>query len=90
MQGEAGSVNGVWKWIAALLAAIMLAGLPGIIQSYRTPTKAEVDFIRERQNQVLVRLAQLDERVLNNSLMLSELQRRLEQHQQESRPTGPR
>jgi hypothetical protein len=80
---ETGSVNGVWKWLAALLAAILLAGLPGIIQLYRAPTKAEVEFIRERQNQVLVRLAQIDERITINRELILEIKRELELHQQQ-------
>lgn len=90
MQGEAGAANGVWKWVAALLAAIMLAGAPGIIQTYRTPTRAEVEFIRERQNQVLVRLAQIDERITNTQLLLVEIQRDLQAHEQRDLPTGVR
>jgi hypothetical protein len=72
----------LWKWVAAILVAIMLAGLPGIIQAYRAPTKAEVDYIRQRQDTVLVRLAAIDEKLLNNRELIEEIQRRLELHEQ--------
>lgn len=58
--------NGVWKWVAALLATILLAGLPGYVRLYVTsPTKGEVSLIRDRQDSVLQRLAAIEQR-LNN------------------------
>jgi hypothetical protein len=58
-----GEVNGLWKWIAAILAAIMLAGLPGYIQLLRAPSTADFVLVRERQNDVLQRLAVIEARV---------------------------
>lgn len=86
---EAGAANGVWKWVAALLVAIMLAGIPGIVQAYRSATKEEMEIIRERQNQVLIRLAQIDERLENNRALVLELQRLLELHREQDVPGGP-
>jgi len=56
--------NGIWKWLAALLAATMLGGLPGYINLYlNSPTRSEVAVIRDRQDVVLQRLAAIDIRL---------------------------
>jgi di/tricarboxylate transporter len=60
-----GAGDGVWKWVAAICVAIMLAGVPGIIHAVRSPTTAEVDVIRERQQSVLQRLAVLEVRIMD-------------------------
>jgi hypothetical protein len=63
-QGAMG--NGVWKWLAALLAATLLAGLPGYINLYlHSPTRSEVDLLRDRQELVLQRLAAIDIRLMD-------------------------
>lgn len=77
-------MEGVWKWIAAILVAIMLAGLPGIVHAYRSPTKEELEFVRERQDAVLIRLAQIDEKLTNNRELILELKRQFELHQDRS------
>ena len=56
--------EGVWKWVAAILAAIMLAGLPGYIQLLRGPSATDVTVIRDRQQDVLQRLAVLEAEVV--------------------------
>jgi hypothetical protein len=83
---ENGSVapNGIWKWIAAILIAIMLAGAPSIIQAIKAPTQEEVDIIRERQNLVLQRLAVIDIYILQNRDLLIEIQEELRAHEQET------
>jgi uncharacterized protein YpmS len=75
-------VNGYWKWVAAILISIMLAGSPAIILAIRAPTAEEVNIIRERQNQVLQRLAVLEERVETNQVLIIELQQLLREHEQ--------
>ena len=82
--------NGVWKWIAAILIAIMLAGAPSIVQAIKAPSQAEVDIIRERQNVVLQRLAGIDiidaqnrELLHENQELLLQIQQELQEHQQE-------
>lgn len=76
---ETGSVaNGVWKWIAALLATVLIAGTPAIIQTLRAPSSSDVQQIRDRQLEVLVRLATIE-------AQLDELERRLEAHEQDTR-----
>ncbi len=61
------SSSGVWKWVAALLATAMLAGLPGYLSLYlNSPTREEVDLVRERQEAVLQRLSAIDIRLLNH------------------------
>ena len=79
---EEGSIhtNGVWKWIAAICIAVMLAGAPSIIQAIKAPSQEEVDLIRERQVQVLIRLASIDEQLQSNQTRLIELQETLVQH----------
>lgn len=65
----------VWKWVAALLATAMLAGLPGYIGLYLdSPSRAEVGLIRERQESVLQRLAVIDVRLINHESTDAELQ----------------
>ena len=65
--------GGVWKWLAAILAAVILAGLPGLIYATRAPTAAEVDLIRERQQLVLQRLAVIEQRLDNIDKSLQSL-----------------
>jgi uncharacterized protein YpmS len=74
---------GVWKWIAAILVAVMLAGAPAIVQAVRAPSQAEVDLIRERQNTVLQRLAAIDVQIAQNQSLLAELLAELRTHEQQ-------
>jgi hypothetical protein len=53
----------MWKWVAASMLLIMLAGAPSYIELLRGPTTGEVAIIRERQDSVLQRLAALDVRL---------------------------
>lgn len=78
-------VNGLWKWLCAILVAIMLAGAPGIVQAVRAPTAEEVNIIRERQYQVLQRLAVVEEKLQANQLLLAELQKELREHETQAR-----
>jgi hypothetical protein len=80
-EGAVHPPNGVWKWIAAVLVAVMLAGAPSIIQAVKAPSQEEVDAIRERQVQVLIRLAGIDEQLQTNEGRLIELQEALMEHQ---------
>ena len=74
--------NGVWKWIAAILIAIMLAGAPSIVQAIKAPSQEEVDIIRERQNIVLQRLAGIDIYIQQNRDLLIEIRDELRAHEQ--------
>ena len=78
--------NGVWKWVAAVLVAVMLAGAPSIVQAIKAPSQEEVDIIRERQNVVLQRLAALDVLIAQNQTLLIEIREELQEH--ESLTTG--
>jgi hypothetical protein len=78
-----GAANGVWKWIAALLAAVMLAGAPGFVHAIQSPTQAEVDLIRERQQQVLQRLAVIEVQINDNRVLLTELQETIDEFARE-------
>ena len=69
--------GGFWKWVTALLAAVMLGGLPGYIHLYvDSPKRGEVDFIRERQETVLQRLVVLELQIARLQEELKELQGR--------------
>ena len=65
--------EGVWKWIAAILAAILLSGMPGLVYAIRTPSSAEVEVIRDRQQIVLQRLAAIEVRLNSLETQLSAL-----------------
>jgi len=80
--------NGVWKWVAAVLVAVMLAGAPSIVQAIKAPSKEEVNIIRERQQQVLLRLGVMEEReraqlalLQENQYLLKALRAELARHQ---------
>jgi hypothetical protein len=64
---ESGSLRGdgdVWKWLAAILASLLIGGLPGYVHFYlNAPSREEVGIIRDRQDNVLQRLGVLEERV---------------------------
>jgi len=77
--------NGVWKWVAAVLVAVILAGAPGMVQAIKAPSQEEVNIIRERQNIVLQRLAAIDIVDAQNRELLEENQALLLQIQQELR-----
>ena len=66
--------NGIWKWVAAILVAIILAGAPGMVQAIKAPSKEEVNIIRERQQQVLLRLGVMEERERSQLALLQENQ----------------
>lgn len=54
--------------------AVLLAGLPGYVRLYvTTPSRSEVELLRERQNVVLQRLAAIDIRLNTNDLTFAEL-----------------
>lgn len=76
---ESGAVhpNGIWKWIAAILVAIILAGSPGIVQAIKAPSKEDVNLIRDRQQEILVRLGVIDERIKESEEQLRLLQTEL-------------
>jgi hypothetical protein len=52
-------VNGQWKWIAGILAALMVGFLPGYISSRDTPTSGQFDEIQRAQQANEVKLALL-------------------------------
>jgi hypothetical protein len=53
----------VWKWITAIIFTAMIAGAPGYIIAIRSPSQAEVQLIRDRQIDVLQRLAVAERRL---------------------------
>jgi hypothetical protein len=77
--GSGGNGVNVWKWIAGMLAAIMLAGAPGIVFALRAPTPAQLEQIKERQQLVLQRLAVLEEQVSSLELEVMALRADLDE-----------
>ena len=73
--------GGVWKWVAAILVAVMLAGAPSIFQAINAPSQEEVELIRERQNTVLQRLAAMDILIAQNRELLLNIQQELRYHE---------
>ena len=77
MTDEAGALSGdFWKWVSAVLIAIMLAGLPAIVQAVRAPTNDDVAEIREGQVQILIRITALEARLMDIERRLDELEQR--------------
>jgi hypothetical protein len=52
-------MNGQWKWIAGILAALMVGFLPGYISSRDAPTSTDFEEIQHTQQQSQVKLALL-------------------------------
>lgn len=75
-------MNGVWKWIAAILAAALLAGAPGYIRLLVGPTAQDVDRLRMQVRDLELQQARLSEQILV-------LQREIAQFLS-NRPTGAR
>lgn len=73
--------NGVWKWVAAVLVAVMLAGAPAIIQAIKAPSRDEVNLIRERQNTVLQRLAVIETEIQQQRELQEQLFAELRAHE---------
>ncbi len=85
MAGDNGSGrNGanVWRWIAALLAAIMLAGSPGIVFALRAPTPEQVEIIRDRQQLILQHLATIDAQLTGLNRDIEDLRLELRRHEE--------
>lgn len=85
---DSGHTNGIWKWIAAILIAILLAGAPGIVQAIKAPSQEEVEIIRERQVQILIRLAAIDQQIATAEELILDLQQELRRHEQSTGPSG--
>jgi hypothetical protein len=51
--------NGQWKWIAGILAALMVGFLPGYISNRNAPTSGQFDQVQKMQQQAQVKLALL-------------------------------
>lgn len=79
------SGNGVWKWIAAILVAILLSGLPGyinlLIYQQNTPSKADLGIIADRQQNVLQRLAVVESKLDEAHAKLEEINKQLRDHE---------
>lgn len=52
-------MNGQWKWIAGILAALMIGFLPGYISSRNAPTSSQFEELRKTQQLSQVKLAVL-------------------------------
>ena len=77
MTDEARTASGdFWKWVSAVLIAIMLAGLPAVVQAVRAPTKEDVAEIQEGQVEILVRITALESKLMDVERRLNELEQR--------------
>lgn len=78
-----GGVASLWKWVAALLATILLTGAPSIVYALRTwDLKAEVKLLRERQDDVRGRLNTLEAENRSLQAQIIDLHEDLMLHQQ--------
>lgn len=70
------SLTDVWRWVAAIVVAAMIAGAPGYIGLLNAPSKEDLDshidnlsvqieVIRDRQQTVLQRLAVVETELAN-------------------------
>jgi hypothetical protein len=76
----------VWKWISGILSAILLAGAPGYLYLYlNTPTASEFHRVQENQQNVLQRLAVLEEQQSVNTMNIANLLIQIDQLQQNGR-----
>ena len=71
--------------LAAVLIALLLPSLGWFIDSRNNATVAEVTVIRERQNEVLQRLAAIELQLRLTSEWVQQLQVDLHEHEQNSR-----
>lgn len=51
--------NGTWKWMAGILAALMVGAIPGCVTFWRAPTKEDFAQIQQQQQAAEVKLAVL-------------------------------
>ena len=77
MQTDGG---GLWKWVAAMLSAILLAGAPGMVYALKTPSSEEVKIIRERQDDVRIRLAIVEAQLKENAVLIQQLREEIREH----------
>jgi hypothetical protein len=63
--------NGQWKWIAGILAALMIGFLPGYISSRDDPTAEQFNQLQSSQQMTQVKLAVL---AVQNKAMLKALE----------------
>lgn len=76
-------MNGYWKWIAGILAALMLGGLPAYIVLFRAPTESDFQQIEVQQQQLLTRVAVLESQNEAITALLREARVKLDAHLQE-------
>ena len=56
--------SNVWKWLAAFLAGVVLAGMPAAFVSFTAPTRSDLANQSDKIVAVQVQIAQLQERLL--------------------------
>lgn len=83
-----GEITDVWRWVAAIIAAAMIAGAPGYIGLLNAPSKEDLDshidnlsvqieIIRDRQQTVLQRLAVVESELANGKVDRDDLLARI-------------
>lgn len=78
-----------WRWVAATLIVLLLAGAPGYVHLYMGPTKEQVDRIGERQQDVLQRLGILEQKQIGIEEEIAQIRAELLRHT-DSRADGRR
>lgn len=77
--------NGVWKWIAGILVALMLGGVPGYIMLLRAPTASDFQEVQENQQELLTRIAVLETQNAAIAALLKETREKVDEHLQGSK-----
>jgi hypothetical protein len=57
MSQSPGSSNGQWKWIAGILAALMVGFLPGYIANRNAPSSGDFEEMQKAQQSTQLRMA---------------------------------
>jgi peptidoglycan hydrolase CwlO-like protein len=64
-----GNGVGLWKWLAGILCAILLAGVPGLVYAIQAPSKDDWQEINDEQQKLNVQV-----QVLQAQLMTLQMQ----------------
>jgi len=59
-----GEHRDVWRWLAAFLAGVVLAGMPAAFVSFTAPSRADYDALRADVVTTQVQLARIEERLI--------------------------
>jgi len=63
-----GKHHDVWRWLAAFLAGVVLAGMPAAFVSLTAPGRADYDALRRELVASQVQLARIEERLIAQAI----------------------